>query len=75
LEKGLELDSKDNKGLTPLSTAVIHGSLEMVQMLLETGADPYIDLERLSNPYLYSNLEIFEAAKRAIRQFRRGSEK
>jgi ankyrin repeat protein len=76
VEKGLELDPKDNNGLTPLSTAVTYGRLEIVQMLLESGADPYIDLEQLGNPYLYGgNSDNFEAAKRAIQRFRRGNGK
>ena len=39
LEKGAELDSKDNRGRTPLSHAAGSGHEAVVNLLLEKGAE------------------------------------
>ena len=38
IEKGAELDSKDNDGRTPLSHAVSRGHEAVVKLLIEKGA-------------------------------------
>ena len=39
VEKGAEVDSKDNSGQTPMSWAAEYGHVEVVRLLLEKGAD------------------------------------
>ena len=39
LEKGADINAKDNRGYTPLSEASIYGQLEVAKLLLEKGAN------------------------------------
>jgi ankyrin repeat protein len=39
LEKGADIEHKDNDGRTPLCVAAYNGHLEVVRLLLEKGAD------------------------------------
>ncbi|MCJ1346302.1 hypothetical protein MMC31_004517, partial [Peltigera leucophlebia] len=40
LEKGANIEATNKKGRTPLHSAVIHGQVEIVQILLAKGANP-----------------------------------
>ena len=42
MSRGLDVDSKDSGGRTPLMVAAVCGKIEAVNYLLDKGADPSI---------------------------------
>ena len=42
MSRGLDVDSKDSGGSTPLMLAAVCGKIEAVNYLLDKGADPSI---------------------------------
>ena len=51
LASGLDINEQDETGETPLYTAAEFGTVEMVQLLLQAGADPSISNDYRQLPY------------------------
>lgn len=58
LAHGAKVDARETKGLsdgqTPLFTAIVFGDLEMVKLLLDSGADPNVEDARFEAPINYA---------------------
>ncbi len=77
IESGAQIDQQDKQGWTPMNWAAAGGDLEMVELLLEHGADPFTVGRDLRTPQMIAlaagRAEVVKRLRRAETEARGGA--